>query len=321
MMCTSVIDMKGFNEDQVGFGNKIKNIAFLAQSGIKTPRGFGLPYDVYSNHIERLMPDLLEARDRANDYSEMAYLMQQIILSASFTDAPMVQAAIDRYMPGASFFAVRSSGSPVIAGNEIAEDSSEMSLAGQYESFLLIPASSVPEAILLCYASLFSERCLSQFKVKNDPSYLLSRMSVLIQEMYQADLSAVVMTRDPVEGGEIFGAEITYGACEALVSGSVQGDLYLLHRESGVVLESYIGTKGTRISYDPHGKDCQSNKKVSALPAELRTRYAASAELVAGIYRLSMAIENLFNTPQDIELVIIENEIIIVQSRPITVCA
>lgn len=61
-------------------------------------------------------------------------------------------------------------------------------------------------------------------------------MSVLIQEMFSSDLCAVVMTKDPVELEEVFGIEITYGACEALVSGKVQGDLFLLNRRMVVFL-------------------------------------------------------------------------------------
>jgi hypothetical protein len=177
------------------------------------------------------------------------------------------------------------------------------------------------KAILMCYASLFSERCLSQFKAKQDLSYLDSRMSVLIQEMCNADLSAVVMTRDPVEGGDTFGIEITYGACESLVSGSVQGDLYLLSRATGQVMETQLGTKTTGIWYEPFGDTTRANKVMHSLPDELRNRYAAPNRLIDEIYRLSMYIEGQFHTPQDIELVVDRDEIIVVQTRPITACA
>lgn len=295
-------------------GNKVKNVAVLAQKGFRVPRGFGLPYEAYTNHVAELLPALCRARDKAVDYADMAKQFSEIVVSIRFNGADDVFKALEEHMPGASHFAVRSSGAPVLGGQEAAEDSAEISLAGQYESFLLVPTCNVPQAILLCYASLFSERCLTQFNVKEDASYLNSRMSVLVQEMCHADLSAVVMTRDPVEGGD----NLTYGACEALVSGEVQGDLYLLSRTTGDILDAELGTKTARIRYEPLIDWRKNNKVVQPLSEEYRIRYAASQEMITKIYNLGMRIEKHFGVPQDIELVVVGDEIITVQTRPIT---
>lgn len=299
-------------------GNKVKNLAALARAGVRVPRGFGLPYSVYTDYIAGLLPTLQRVREQTDDYAEMAKRLHEVVVSASFGGSPEVLAALEKHMAGAAYFAVRSSGAPVIAGHEAAEDSAGLSLAGQYESFLLVPADNVPQAILWCYASLFSERCLRQFKVKEDGRYLWSRMSVLVQEMCLADLSAVVMTRDPVEGGDSFGMEVTYGACEALVSGEVQGDLYLLSRTTGAVLSAEVGTKTVRIEHEPLVDLKMDNKVRQSLPDEQRARYAASQELITEIYNLGMHIEGHFGAPQDIELVVSGGEIIVTQTRPIT---
>lgn len=317
-MTIAILGMEELATRSPALGNKVKNLAVLARAGVRVPRGFGIPYDAYTDHVAALLPSLERVRERSSDYSEMAQRLQEIVVSAPFAGEDKVLAAIKKHMPGASYFAVRSSGAPVIGGNEIAEDSAGTSMAGQYESYLLVPAHNVARAILWCFASLFSERCLRQFKVMEDAGYLKSRMSVLVQEMCLADLSAVVMTRDPVEGGDNFGMEVTYGACEALVSGSVQGDLYLLSRKTGVLLESEVGTKTSRFGYMPFVDASQANEVISALSPEESMRYAAPQELVAKIYDLGMSIEQLFGVPQDIELVVAGGEIIVTQTRPIT---
>lgn len=317
-MKTSILGMGELASRSPALGNKVKNLAILAQAGVRVPRGFGLPYDAYSAHTANLLPILERIREQSTDYPEMAKRLHETVVSTPFDGASEVLDALDVHMPGASYFAVRSSGAPVIAGYEAAEDSAGMSFAGQYESYLLVPAKNVPQAILWCYASLFSERCLRQFKVMEDASYLQSRMSVLVQEMYIADLSAVVMTRDPVEGGDTFGAEVTYGACEALVSGEVQGDLYLLSRETGAVLSAEVGTKTASIGYEPRTSLSVENKVKRGLPESMSVSYAASQELISKIYRLSMRIEQHFGTPQDIELVMAAGEIVVTQTRPIT---
>ncbi|HEX6258914.1 MAG TPA: PEP/pyruvate-binding domain-containing protein [Candidatus Saccharimonadales bacterium] len=317
-MTTPILGMGELAAHSPELGNKVKNLAALAQAGVRVPRGFGLPYSVYSDYIAGLLPELEKAREGAGDYSDMTKRLHEIVVSAPFSGMSDVLAALEEHVAGASYFAVRSSGAPVIGGQEAAEDSAGLSLAGQYESFLLVPAHNVPQAILWCYASLFSERCLRQFKVQEDGRYLKSRMSVLVQEMCLADLSAVVMTRDPVEGGDVFGVEVTYGACEALVSGEVQGDLHLLSRTSGAVLSAEMGTKTTQIGYKPLDNLEVNNKFKVALPPEQRMRYAASGSLIAEIYDLSMGIERHFGAPQDIELVVAGGEIIVTQARPIT---
>lgn len=316
-----IVGYNQFTENSLALGNKIKNLAVLSKAGERVPRGFGLPYEVYEKHLASLLPDLQKARMEIDDYKNMAKRFREIIVSAPFEGTEGVLDALKMYVPGASYFAVRSSGAPVINGCEVAEDSIGLSLAGQYESFLLVPAYEVPQAILLCYASLFSERCLKQFNVKEDSSYLNSRMSVLIQEMCEADLCAVVMTRDPVEGGDTFGIEVTYGACEALVSGTVQGDLYLLSRTTGNILSTQLGTKNTCIKYKPFSGSESDNKVVYPISDELRNHFAISQELLDKIYNICMHIEKYFNLPQDIELIVAGGEIIIVQTRPITACA
>jgi len=221
-----IVTMGELNNHSIGLGNKIKNLASLAQIGVRVPRGFGLPFSVYTDHISQLLSVMERVREQEKDYSVMAKRMRSVITQSSLKYSHDILDALEKHIPGAKYFAVRSAGAPIINHKEIAEDSVWISLAGQYESFLLVPARNVPQAVLHCYASLFSERCLRRFKIAEDASYLWSRMSVLIQEMCPAELSAVVMTRDPVEGEKYFGMEVAYGACEAIVSGEVQGDLY-----------------------------------------------------------------------------------------------
>ena len=298
-------------------GNKVKNLAALVQAGVRVPRGFGLPYDFYTDHIKSLLPDIRRAHEQFVDYADMAKQIQEIMVSKPFAGASKVHSALELYMPDATYFAVRSSGAPVIAGSEASEDSSNKSFAGQYESFLLVPRHNVPQAILLCYASLFSRRCLEEFNVKKDMGYLNSRMSVLIQEMCRANLSAVVFTQDP-DDKNIFGMEITYGACEAIVSGEVTPDAHYFDRATGIEVKSQLGAKKERIEYEPLIDLNKENKVIRSVSDGLRERYAAPPELRTRIYDIGMYIERHFGVPQDIELVVADDEIIVVQTRPIT---
>lgn len=300
-------------------GNKVKSLASLAGLNLRTPRGFGITYAAYEQHMESLLPILHTILLEREAYGKISSRISEEIVRRALKDEGEIFSALGAHIPGAEFFAIRSSGAPVIKGTILIEDSKEASLAGQYESFLMVPYHKVPEAILHCFASLFSERCLAQFDVKNDHTYLQSRMSVLVQEMCRADLCGVVMTRDPIENSDvILGMEIAYGACEAIVSGQVQGDMHLCNRKTGIAMTSELGSKKWHISYEPLEDFTRTNKVQVEVQQNERGRYATSDELIQKIARLSMGIEAHFGSPQDIELIVSGCDIIITQARPIT---
>jgi pyruvate,water dikinase len=300
-------------------GNKVKSLASLARLNLRTPRGFGIAYAVCEQHIEPLLPIFERIISEGGLYGDMSLRLTNEIIRQALGNSKEIFSALGAYIPNAEFYAIRSSCAPIVKGVMLVEDSMEASLAGQYESFLMVPYHKIPEAILHCFASLFSERCLTQFDVKNDHSYLHSRMSVLVQEMCRADLCGVVMTRDPIENSDsILGMEIAYGACEAIVSGQVQGDMHLCDRKSGNILSSDVGSKKWRISYESLEDFTRTNKVQVEVMQNERICCAASNELIQKIARLGMDIENHFGLPQDIELIVAGCDIIITQSRPIT---
>lgn len=316
---SNIIPMGDLAVQSPELGNKVKNLAHLAKIGVRVPKGFGVCYNAYDNHVASLIPRLEAIRTSGLSYVSMANLMRKAMILQPLESGEEIITALGKNMPKAEFFAVRSSGAPVVHGKSLVEDSKESSLAGQYTSYLLLPRHNVLEAVLWCYASLFSERCLAQFDVKKDAQYLRSRMSVLVQEMCVAELCGVAMTRDPLEDNDnIFGVEITYGACEALVSGNVQGDMHLIDRRSGVIISSELGSKKTKISYAPLKSFEQSNQIYSVVTDVERNRFAASPELLARIFNLCMRIERQFGAPQDIEFVVVKGDIIVTQARPIT---
>ena len=102
------------------------------------------------------------------------------------------------------------------------------------------------------------------------------------------------------------------------MSGLVQGDMHLCDRKSGDNIISELGSKKLRVSHLPLEDLVIANKVVRETELAERLRYAIPSELIKEIFRLGMTIENHVGSPQDIELVVSGNDIIIVQSRPIT---
>jgi len=193
-----------------------------------------------------------------------------------------------------------------------------LSFAGQYESFLKVPKENLGDAIKLCWASLFNERSLLSFNVKENPDYLKSGMAVIVQEMIPADYSAIIMSKDPIDKRNLLGIETTYGPCESLVSGKVTGDLILYDRDLKKIVEKEIGSKKNKTIYSIFSKENPQNHKLTQNSKSLSESYAVNEKEINNLVKLGLRIEKIFKHPQDIELVSSNEKVYIVQSREIS---
>ncbi len=297
---------------------KAKNLDRLKKHRISVPRGFTLDS---SHYREMLVPladkifNLLGTSDSLKDSSDRIkelFLQKQIpVRSQRYLGQHLSQ------MPEVKTFAVRSSGIVKTRGNLTKEDSDDVSLAGQFESYLNVPAYHLGDAIKLCWASLFNTRSLVSFLADED--YIrFSEMTVLIQEMVTAKASAVMMTVDPLGDGEIGGIDFALGPCEAIVSGITSPDEISFSRKSGKVISTNIGRKEYRVDYKLFSS---RDDNIHRIPNSLydQTRLSVDHSIVHDMINIGREIETIFEKPQDIEAVVtFDDQIVITQSRAIT---
>ncbi|MBF0410499.1 MAG: hypothetical protein HQM10_24350 [Candidatus Riflebacteria bacterium] len=171
-----------------------------------------------------------------------------------------------------------------VRSSGVFEDLEGASFAGQYESKLNIHNfRDFQIAVRLCWSSLLNSRVRGYFASRK---LSLSRagIALVVQEYIEADYSGVVFSVDPVTGiQEHSRMEYCSGCGEKLVSGQVKPESVVF--------------------------DNSSEKAVKGiLPAELSPDQM----------RVFRDIQVLFGSPQDIEWVVKNDELRIVQSRPIT---
>lgn len=304
-----------------GLGKKAANLAEVATvPGARTPQGFAFPGTALAPIIRRFR-DEISAILRTTPSSHDAHRRIEVLMAAVASELPGdLVGLLEEHFDSGALFAVRSSAHPVVNGERIAEDSEQHSLAGQYSSFLRVPRERVPDAVAKCCASLFNARSLDVFDIVNDGSYLESTMTVIVQEMVEATVSGVMMTLDPIaaaDGTKVVGIEAAYGACEAIVAGKTQGDLFLVDRDDGTVVEREVGSKRWRVELPLYGDD--HHESLVAVLDDLRGEFSLSLDEISRIADLGMRIERHFGSPQDIEFVLdADREVVITQARPIT---
>lgn len=283
----------------------------LSRNGVRVPRGFCLDDSHYRAAVKPARAALIEAITNGADAH---HIFDALKLREATTLA--IQEGLVSFSPS-SRFAVRSSGSICARGRSIAEDGGDVSLAGQFETFLNVPGEQVVSAVRQCWASLFNKRSIALFGV--DADYVdNSTMTVLVQDMVVAAASAVVMTVDPLGDGTVGGIELAVGPCEAIVGGAVNPDEVTFRRTDGAIVERRIGTKAFAFEYRPFARGSE-NAHMTPVPTSLRERLAVPEDVLVKIVDVARDVERSFRIPQDIELVVDAVGLItVVQARAIT---
>lgn len=311
-----IINLNSDSEDIAKLGAKARNLAALLKAGENVPPAFAVLDSVYVDFVEPLLQRIRMAlRDGIVTAPES---IEKIIDNGSFP-APFLSAlekALGEFADDDQF-AVRSSARPFRHGAKTEEDSGNSAMAGQFESFLMVAKDDVPKAIKRCWSSLYKARSLGLLDEDEIEEYVRSTMTVVVQKMVTATHSAVVMTRDPLDPREVLGIEATYGACEALVSGKVTGDLLLVDRQSHKVIHSEIGSKRLEIVHES-SPGLLSYGQWIPVEANKRNRVCLSPSQTRAIVGVALKIEDHFGAPQDIEMVLTNDTIFVVQARPIT---
>ncbi|GFU19708.1 probable phosphoenolpyruvate synthase [Nephila pilipes] len=204
-------------------------------------------------------------------------------------------------------FAVRSSAT--------GEDTAAMSAAGQMDTFLGVQGlKEIFTAVKKCWASQFGYIAV-EYKRRNG-QILNSPMAVVIQEMVACDVSGVLFTCDPVTNNpSVITITANYGLGETVVSGSVEPDTFMLHRKyNKLEFQSVIvGAKHQRIIMQDSG-----GTVIEDIDENSRAESCLSRETALRLGKLSIKIEKFYKSSRDIEWGILNDQIYILQSRPVT---
>lgn len=179
---------------------------------------------------------------------------------------------------GEGLFSVRSS--------SCVEDSAENSFAGQFDTFLNVETKDIAARITDCVCSLYNENVLIYMEQASLDISLL-KMNVIVQKMVNADVSGIIFTANP-QG--ILNESV-------IVAGRGLGENVVSDR---IETTSYYYSLTDDIYYYDGKENLLSDEKVHEL------------------IDTSKKICRLFSEYMDIEFAVENNELFILQARPIT---
>ncbi|WP_251329626.1 phosphoenolpyruvate synthase [Haloplanus pelagicus] len=294
-------------------GGKAASLGELTEAGLPVPPGFVVTADTYRTFIEEagIDEELFEAVDvDSEDSAALAAGHERAHELITGTDVPasVREEILDAYRSigdGEAFVAVRSSAT--------AEDLPDASFAGQQETFLNVTEDDLVERVKECWASLFSQRAIYYRNKQGFPHDEVD-IAVVVQTMVDAEKSGVMFTSHPSTGDPRIIIEAAWGLGEAVVSGSVSPDNYVVDRETGEVETATIATKKLM-----HVKDDETGETVEReVPADKRDQRVLTDAEIERLVELGRRVEDHYGDPQDVEWAVAGGEVYMLQSRPIT---
>jgi pyruvate,water dikinase len=315
-------------EDVEIVGGKGANLGEMTNAGLPIPPGFVITAQTYKEFIEKTkIKDKILGKLKGLDVEDTAKLQKtakeiQELISSTPIPKDIQEEIKDNYgLVGAH----RKSGAKeIMEGKEefvacrssaTAEDLPEASFAGQQATFLNIKGKEeVVEATRECWASLFTARAIYYRKKNNFPTEKVY-IAVVVQKMVNSDKSGVMFSINPAtnDDTEIM-IEGAFGLGEAVVSGAVNPDLYIIDKKSLKIKKTEVKEQKIKIIKDPETGKTITKK----LTKEEEAKQVCNDKEIRELARLAKKIEKHYGKPQDMEWAIEGDNIYIVQARAVT---
>ena len=290
-------------------GGKGANLARLTRAGFDVPSGFIISTEAYrafvaENSLQAVIESALEnlSADDSGALEEASAKIRSAF-SAGRMPAEIREAILAKYSVSEPV-AVRSSAT--------AEDLPDLSFAGQQDSFLnVLGGKALIRAVIDCWSSLWTARAIG-YRIRNGISHADAALAVVVQTMVQSEVSGVLFTANPLTGLRSESvSDATFGLGEALVSGQVEPDHFVVDSASGELVSKSLGAK--KIS--TRGK---AGGGVEVVAEDAEARQSLSDDQIRQLGDLGLRVQKEYGFPQDVEWAFAEGKLYLLQARAIT---
>ncbi|MDR2707928.1 MAG: phosphoenolpyruvate synthase [Nitrososphaerota archaeon] len=316
------------NTDVPVVGGKNASLGEMIHAGLHVPNGFAVTAYSYERFIEEtqiskkiysILQETIKDPNDPTQYEDASKLIRELIEKTPMSKdiESSIRKAYEELNKSFNlkdtFVAVRSSAT--------AEDLPDASFAGQQETYLNVKGpDDLIDKVVKCWSSLFTPRAIF-YRAEKNFAHDKVFISVGVQKMVNSRVAGVMFTINPVTGdrNEIV-IECTFGLGEAVVSGAVTPDGFVINKLTGQIKERRIAKKVVEYIRDPHtGETIQS-----PITGDRVEKPCVSDEEILALVELARRIEKHYGKPMDIEWAIdndlsYPDNIFLVQARPETV--
>ncbi|MDP3995608.1 MAG: PEP/pyruvate-binding domain-containing protein [bacterium] len=294
-------------------GGKGASLGEMTNAKIPVPPGFVVLADTFERFLEEadIVDDIQAELDKVNyedtNSIDRASNVIRAIIKKTKTPQDIQSVILNSFQNlGAKFVAVRSSAT--------AEDSKTASWAGELETYLFVTKKNLLEQVKTCWSSLFTPRAIFY---RHEKKLLNTKVSVavVVQKMINSEVSGITFTVHPVtkDYNQMI-IEAGYGLGEAIVSGSITPDSYIIDKKDELILDVSIAKQEKMMII----KSATGGLKTISVPKAKQEKQKLSGPKIMELAALCAKIEKHYKHPQDIEWALEKGKLYILQSRPIT---
>ncbi len=292
-------------------GGKGASLGEMTQAGIPVPPGFVILANAFDKFLKETdlnveIDAVLDTVDikEVHTIENASEKIRAMILSKEMPKD--IKAEILKFYQklDCKFVAVRSSAT--------SEDSASAAWAGQLDSFLNTTENTLLENVKKCWASLFTPRAIF-YRFEKELSKDTISVAVVVQKMVDSEKSGIAFSVHPVtqDKNQII-IEAGFGLGEAIVSGSITPDSYVVDKQELKILDVNINEQTKALYKKPKG-----GNEWRKLGEKGKEQVLNKKEIIE-LSKLITKIENHYGFPVDIEWAKEKRKFYITQSRPIT---
>lgn len=298
-------------------GGKGASLGEMNSIGIPVPEGFVIPIISFEQFIDaadlrqeidailhKVDHNKIHTVEHASDQIQSLIMMAEIPKNV----ADEIESAFKKL--DTKYVAVRSSAT--------AEDGKEHAWAGQLDSYLNVTQDDLLEKVRRCWSSLFTSRAIFYRIEKGLHSTRIS-VAVVVQKMVESEVSGVAFSVHPVtEDPNQLIIEAGFGLGEAIVSGAVTPDSYVVEKKPRNILDINVSTQIKGLYRSEKSSTEHGNNEWKNISEPKASSQVLSKEQILELTDFILKIETHYGFPVDIEWAYEKGRFYILQSRPIT---
>jgi pyruvate,water dikinase len=295
-------------------GGKGANLGAMIRAGMPIPPGFCVTTAGYRRFVEtnRLGNAIQERLGELKPDDIDALESVSADIRQLFATAPVPSEIETEIRRAYREFGGEEKETPAAAvrSSATAEDLPDLSFAGQQDTFLNIRGEEdLVNAVVRCWSSLWTARAID-YRNRNGISQKEVSLAVVVQAMVQSEVSGVLFTANPLTGKRTETViDATLGLGEALVSGLVEPDHYVVENET--IVSKTLGSKSLSI----RGLSGGGTEKIIEDASEIQ---ALPDEQILALAEIGRKAEAFFGGPQDMEWGLAGGNLYVLQSRAVT---
>jgi pyruvate, water dikinase len=309
-------------EDTPYAGGKGANLGELTSAGLPVPDGFVVGAPAYAAFLAHTgLRERLAALLDSVDVEDTAALQAASAAARElFDQTPVPEPLAHEIRVAYGSLAGGPGEDPIlpvaVRSSATAEDTDATSFAGMNETYLNIRGGvAVIDAVRRCWRSLFGSRTI-YYRGVNHFGQADMDIAVVVQRQIESTRAGVMFTVNPATGQrDELVIEGSFGLGEAVVSGSVSPDRYVVEKATLAIRRREVHRKELIIEYDPQGHGTRQR----TLSEQEALQPVLSDDEVVAVAELGRRIEQHYEFPQDTEWAFDpEGALWMLQSRPIT---